>query len=263
MNSKAILHKILKFQKIFFAKNNYRKYVIITCLFFIFISFFSCLTNTNQQKDMVSVNNMKLNEDDIKKDFYNTINTIDIDLSSNMTFPIEKVELDSELQIVSSMPVNTPAWIKDTWLWIDQDKDKNINIVFEREDESLAAAKRLAENDIKSKIDSNLKTLLETEIRASFQALNINDENFFQYIKFEIKNMKFVIIQYFKEYYWQYLNYINKGQIRAVYRYYIYLKFPYKYYYETRNQFFQKISNQKPNYKIYIEAIINNLNSKN
>ncbi len=263
MNSKVILHKILKFQKIFISKNNYRKFVIITCLFFIFISFFSCLTNSNQQKEMVSGNDMKLNEDDIKKDFYNTINIIDIDLSSNTTLSIDKVEVDSELQIVSSMPINTPIWLKDTWLWIDQDKDKNINIVFEREDESLAAAKRLAENDIKSKIDSNLKKLMETEIKEVFQALNINDESFFQYIKFEIKNIKFAIIQYYKEYYWQYLNYINKGQIRAVYRYYIYIKFSYKYYYEIRNQFFQKIYNQKPNYKIYIEAIINNLNSKN
>ena len=123
-------------------------------------------------------------------------------------------------------------------------------------------AQGLAENDIKSQIDKNLKKLFESEIFEFYEKFKIENSELLKYIKFEFNNFNFIINQYTKDNYWQYLVLYDNGQTRYFYRYYIYLSISYSNYIELRNAFIQKIYNQKSNERDVLDLLIEFLKEK-
>lgn len=248
-------------------KNSKPIFLLINFLILVFlILYFNSCSYVKDYKNIITEENSNItNENNLKTsynlyvstEYYSPISF----LESSLDFQIPDFNDDSDyfsyIKIIASMPVKTPFWIKDTNLWIEGEEQKTINIVFERKDESLAAAKRLAENEIKGKIDVNLKYLLEKELEETLKILEINDDNFLSYLKFEINDIKLNINQYYKESYWQYIILKLNDQSFTFYRYYIYVRLLFSLYEDIRNQFILRIYKDKNQYKRIIEMIIN------
>ncbi len=247
------------------SKKFYLNFVYIKIIFLIliivFISFISCAYFDNSNKAVSNENknsNYNLNNYFNANIEYNSPLTLfETTFDFEINYLINEVETYPLIKIVASMPLQTPIWINDKTFWIEQDSEKTINIVYERKEETLAAAKRLAENEIKIRIDVNLRLFLNFEISESFKILNINDDNLLSDIKYEIHNIKFNINPTVKENYWQYILLKFDNQSISFYRYYVYLKLLSKYYEDIRNQFIIKMYNQKINDRKKIELIIN------
>lgn len=241
------------------------KYIFDKIIFLIFIILFICIIGCTyfekSKKEIIEENkdtNYNLSSYFSPSTDYNSpLSLFETTLNFEIQDLISEIETCPYIKIVASMPTQTPLWINDKTFWIEQDSEKTINIVYEREDESLAAVKRLAENEIKTRIDINLRFLLDLELSESFKILNINDVDLLSFIRFEIQSVKFNINPNFKENYWQYIIIKFDNQNISFYRYYIYLKLFCKSYEEIRNQFILKLYNQKINDRSKIELIIN------
>ncbi|MFN3411307.1 MAG: hypothetical protein ACK4YF_04010, partial [Exilispira sp.] len=190
-------------------------------------------------------------------DFASLLKIIDLNINYLDFDDISKFESEIIIKILSESLKVTPDWIRDTFIWIDEKENKKINIVFERENESLSAAKRLAESEIKYRIDSYLIYIFDHELKEAFKETEIQNNSFYNFLKFEMENYKFNINNYFKDSYWQYIIVKNNDLSISFYRYYIYISFEYKLYQDLRNQFLIKLHNQKNEYKFLLEKILN------
>lgn len=240
------------------------KIIHFLVIILIFIILYSCQTMQSNQINEIFMKESFLIFDNEK------IDNQFVDLQKIFE-PIFSIEIpqnftgkdqDFYIKIISESSTKRPKWLKDAFFWIEEKEEKKINIVFVRENNLLAAAKRLAENDIKNKVDYYLRVLLENEMRESFKNCKIQNNDLFNLILFEIKNQKFNINNINRDFYWQYIVLKTEDNQYSFYRYYIYLYFLYIYYSEIRNQFILKFYNQKNLDKASIELILNYFNIK-
>ncbi len=243
-------------------KNKFNTLFYLIFLLLLFYSLTGCIINQiektkNSNTNITSFNMLQTNDD---FPIPSSIFLPDLNIINDN---IEQTdESDFYLKIVFSMPSKVPDWFTDKLLWLDLKDEMRINIIFEREDETLAAAKRFAENEIRTQIDKNLKKLLEIEIMEFFDNLESDNENLIKYIKFQINDFNFTVNQFNKDSYWQYLLMYNDGETRYFYRYYIYIDLSYRIYSELRDLFIQKIYGKRITDRYVIELLIEFLKNK-
>lgn len=244
-----------------------KSFKILFLIFFIifsFLSFCGCIITSNSNSKITgesilvtdNLSNMYC-QNYMNTDFVSLLKIIDLNINWLDFDDISKFDSGIIIKIVSESLKITPEWIRDTFIWIDEKENKQINIVFERENESLSAAKRLAESEIRSRIDSYLISFFDHELKEALEKAEIQNNSFYNFLKFEIENYKFNINNYFKDSYWQYIIIKNNELLISFYRYYIYISFEYKLYQDLRNQFLIKLYNQKNEYKFLLEKILN------
>lgn len=243
-----------------FNKDFFYHFLIFSFITTMFILFCGCVSTNNQIEDNILSNNIHIDENLVNTNF--SLPSLFFENDSVPDDLSDEVDSNSFLRILSEMPGKSNIWLKDSLFWIDYNSNKTINILVIRQDKSLAASKRLAENDIKPKIDFHLKQFFQNEIIEAFNFLNIMDKNLLNFIIFNINDFQFIINQYSKEYYWQYISIKAEDTTYYFYRYYIYINFLFEFYQKLRNQFILKIYNQRLNDRANMDLLIKYFNNK-